>query len=175
MGELTYPQIGLSRQLFENGPESAAGWPAGSRRVFERILIGHGVEAFNRLTDGILDWQIQRKAGLRPRSATRAVPGAQVVCSFGLGPLRLSVPCEVVWSEQGASVGGFGYGTLPGHPARGEEAFIAQLADDGAVWFSVLAFSKPSPGIFAMTAPASRFMQARVTRKYLAAAKAIVG
>ncbi|NEC24389.1 DUF1990 family protein, partial [Streptomyces parvus] len=39
---------------------------------------------------------------------------------------------------------GFGYGTLTGHPERGEECFVVDLADDGTVWFTVLAFSRPA-------------------------------
>ncbi|NEE35777.1 DUF1990 domain-containing protein, partial [Streptomyces sp. SID7982] len=37
-----------------------------------------------------------------------------------------------------------GYGTLAGHPERGEECFTVDLADDGTVWFTVLAFSRPA-------------------------------
>lgn len=173
MAELTYPDIGLTRELLTNGEASREGWPSGYRRVFERVLVGHGSESFQRLSAGILAWEIQEKAGLRPRSESQAVLGASVVCSFGIGPIRLPVPCEVVWSEQDERIGGFGYGTLPGHPARGEEAFVAELTDDGEVWFSVLAFSKPAPGIFAATAPMSHLMQGFVTQKYLVAARAL--
>lgn len=173
MAELTYPQIGLTRELLRYGSESVADWPDGYRRVFERIPVGRGQERFNRLAVGILDWGIQQKAELRPRSSSQAVLGAEVVCGFGIGPLRLPVPCEVVWSECGERLAGFGYGTLPGHPASGEEAFVAELADDGEVWFSVLAFSRPRPGIYTLAAPVSQLMQGLVTRRYLAAAKAL--
>lgn len=173
VAELTYLQIGLTRELLRDGAESAAAWPVGYRRVFERIEVGHGVESFDRLSTGILDWEIQAGAGLRPRSAGSAVLGARVVCGFGMGPVRLPVPCEVVWSEQGERFSGFGYGTLPGHPASGEEAFVAELDDVGRVWFSVLAFSRPRPGIYTLGAPVSRLMQGLVTRRYLAAAAAL--
>jgi uncharacterized protein (UPF0548 family) len=39
---------------------------------------------------------------------------------------------------------GFAYGTLPGHPERGEEAFALELHDDGAVTFTITAFSRPA-------------------------------
>jgi uncharacterized protein (UPF0548 family) len=39
---------------------------------------------------------------------------------------------------------GFGYGTLPGHPFRGEEGFVASRAPDGSVWFTVTSFSRPA-------------------------------
>lgn len=174
MAEFNYSQLGLTRELLSNGVAATQGWPEGYRRVFERVQLGRGEATFQQLSAGIINWGIQRGAGLRPRSEGPAVLGMKVVCGFGIGPLRLPVPCQVLWSEQTDQLSGFGYGTLPGHPARGEEAFVAELADDGGVWFSVLAFSKPSPGIFALTAPASRLMQGLVTRKYLAAAKALV-
>ena len=39
---------------------------------------------------------------------------------------------------------GFAYGTLPGHPECGEEAFIVEQHDDGAVTFAITAFSRPA-------------------------------
>ncbi|CAM5304941.1 hypothetical protein SMICM304S_05948 [Streptomyces microflavus] len=39
---------------------------------------------------------------------------------------------------------GFGYGTLSGHPEIGEECFVVDLAEDGTVWFTVMAFSRPA-------------------------------
>ena len=173
VAELTYPQIGLTRELLRDGPESVAGWPGGNQRVFERIEVGRGAESFGRLSSGILDWGSQEAAGVRPRAEGPAVLGARVVCGFGVGPIRLPVPCEVVWSERGERFGGFGYGTLTGHPASGEEAFAAELDEADRVWFSVLAFSRPRPGIYTLAAPVSRLMQKFVTRKYLVAARAL--
>ncbi|NEE19531.1 DUF1990 domain-containing protein, partial [Streptomyces sp. SID7499] len=72
-------------------------------------------------------------------------PGGSVRVSLGLGPLRFTAPCEVIWTAYGEDGRtGFGYGTLAGHPERGEECFVVDLADDGTVWFTVLAFSRPA-------------------------------
>jgi len=38
---------------------------------------------------------------------------------------------------------GFAYGTLPGHPERGEEAFLITHHDDGTVTFAITAFCAP--------------------------------
>lgn len=152
--------------------ESSENWPEGYRRVFHRVPVGQGEEVFLSLADGILNWGIQRGAGLRPQAEGPARPGVRVVCGFGWGPFRLPTPCRVVWSEfEDARLRGFGYGTLPGHPARGEEAFAAELGADGTVYFLVLAFSKPAPGIYTFGAPVSRLIQGLVTRRYLRAAK----
>ena len=93
-----------------------------------------------------------------------------MVSGFGVGNLRLPVPCEVVWALEPAGSGpdgaevelaGFGYGTLPGHPAVGEEAFLAMKTDDGGVHFRLLAFSKPAGLIYKLGSPVTKLTQAR--------------
>ena len=85
------------------------------------------------MAQGILTWELQRRSGLRVRTESDVVvPGARVVSGFGVGPFRINAPCEVVWVRRpvpgdGPQSAGFGYGTLPGHPARGEEAFEVEI------------------------------------------------
>jgi len=191
-GELTYPQRGLTQRL-----DDGAGWPAGYGRVEHWVAVGTGAETYEQLAREILRWGIQRGAGLTvglpsgsdpggAASAAEAVQtGTRVVCGFGVGPLRLPVPCQVVWVEEPAPVvvgpdggtepqrAGFGYGTLPGHPASGEEAFLARLGADGTVHFGLLAFSKPSGFIYRLGQPVTRLTQRLVTRRYLRAARAL--
>jgi uncharacterized protein (UPF0548 family) len=50
----------------------------------------------------------------------------------------------VVWTATEHDHAGFGYGTLPGHQAKGEEAFTVERDADGRVWFAVTAFSVPA-------------------------------
>ena len=59
------------------------------------------------------------------------------------------------------------YGTLPGHGEQGEEAFLINRHDDNAVTFDIVAFSRPV-GVARLGAPAVRFLQRRVTDRYLA-------
>ncbi len=183
-GELTYPQRGLTQRLDDGGS-----WPAGYARVKHRVRVGHGGEAYGRLARGILDWGIQRGAGLTvaavPAASASMRAGGRVVCGFGLARVRLPVPCEVVWVEKPTAVvvlpdgqtrpqrSGFGYGTLPGHPASGEEAFIARIEADGSVHFDVLAFSKPSGLIFKLGSPVTALSQRFVTQRYIQAARAL--
>ncbi|MBG0738212.1 DUF1990 domain-containing protein [Paeniglutamicibacter antarcticus] len=197
-GELTYPERGvtqifargLSGQEHRRGTEPAARDsvpPAGYRWVHKSIIVGRGRPAYERLAEGILSWEIQRGAGLAVRGPGRAVPGVRVVSGFGIGDLRLAVPCQVVWAQETdadagtqeqrgpdhGDMAGFGYGTLPGHPASGEEAFTARLGGDGTVWFDVLAFSKPAGLIFRLAAPVTTLSQRLITRRYLHAARRI--
>ena len=44
------------------------------------------------------------------------------------------VPARVVYVIDEPLRKGFAYGTLPGHPETGEEAFIVEYRDDDSVW-----------------------------------------
>lgn len=164
----------------ERGLTQTGQWPAGYRQAAFREEVGHGQEAYLRLARGILHWEIQRRSGLRVQAdAAEAAVGDRVVSGFGVGPFRLNAPCRVVWVEpatagdDGPARSGFGYGTLPGHPVRGEEAFLAVLAEDGSVHFELLAYSRPSNWFYTVGGFAARAAQRQATRGYLRAARSI--
>lgn len=147
--ELTYPDVGATRA----GP-----LPPGWRHVRHRVRLPDGT--FHRAGDAVLGWRLHRAAGIRiTADAPRAAPGVRVVSGLGLGPLRLPAPCVVVWAADDEGQAGFGYGTLPGHPARGEEAFVVTRDDTGAVWFEVRAFSRPDRWFMRAAGPAGRAFQ----------------
>jgi uncharacterized protein (UPF0548 family) len=62
---------------------------------------------------------------------------------------------------------GFAYGTLPGHPESGEEAFIIEHLDDETVSFTITAFSRPSTAIARIAGPGGRLIQGWITTRYL--------
>lgn len=167
---MDYPGIGGTR----NGEA-----PEGYARVLEEIHLGSGLPLYRRVADGILGWELQRRAGLRVRAdSPRAVPGARVVSGFGVGPFRLNAPCEVVWAQEPAAEGlpqsaGFGYGTLPGHPARGEESFEAVIDAAGEVFLRVRAFSKPANWFYAAGGLVTRAAQRYVTSRYIEGARTL--
>lgn len=180
--KLNYPQLGRTR-LNAELPVGDGSWPAGFDHVDTQIRVGNGADTFNTLAQGILSWQIQRRAGLRVTAPPRAIVGARITSGFGVGDLRVPAPCEVVWALEpqiierpdGSHVelAGFGYGTLPGHPAIGEEAFVAMKTHDGAVYFRVLAFSKPAGLLFKLGSPVTKMAQRNVTKSYLQAARSL--
>lgn len=182
-GTLDYPHLGRTRDLVAM-PTGTGSALDGFAVVDRQIRVGSGNADFLALAEGILGWDIQRRAGLRVSAPPRAVAGARVVSGFGVGSLRLPVPCEVVWALEparlqrtdgvGVELAGFGYGTLPGHPALGEEAFVAMKTDDGGVYFRVLAFSRPSGRLYRLAAPLTRRTQQSVTDAYLRAARSLV-
>ncbi|MEJ1231303.1 MAG: DUF1990 domain-containing protein [Galbitalea sp.] len=61
---------------------------------------------------------------------------------------------------------GFAYGTLPGHPESGEESWMLDRSEDGSVWLTIRAFSRPSSGGWWVAYPILRLVQAAFTRRY---------
>jgi uncharacterized protein (UPF0548 family) len=113
---------------------------------------------------------VQLRAGLRvASSSSRAEPGAVVRLGWGAGPLRLTAPCRVVYAIDEPRRRGFAYGTLPGHPEAGEEAFVVEHHDDESVTFTVTAFSRPAAWTSRMAGPAGVAVQNWITRRYLRA------
>jgi uncharacterized protein (UPF0548 family) len=78
-------------------------------------------------------------------------------------------PVRVVYEVAEPGRVGFAYGTLPGHPASGEESFVVEHYQDDSVWFVVRAFSRPSTWYYRLAGPVVGWMQARITRRYLRA------
>ncbi|MEE1742719.1 DUF1990 domain-containing protein [Streptomyces sp. BE147] len=136
MTTFTYPEVGATRL----GP-----LPNGYHHLHHRTRVGRGRSDFLAAGAAVTEWRMHRTSGARVNaSAARAEAGGGVQVSLGLGPLRFTAPCEVVWTAYEKDRTGFGYGTLERHPERGEECFVVDLADDGTVWFTVMAFSRPA-------------------------------
>jgi uncharacterized protein (UPF0548 family) len=169
-GGLDYPGVGSTEQ---------GSAPKGYDRVLEEACLGSGLDVYRRVADGILGWELQRRAGLRVRAdSPRVVPGAHVVSGFGVGPFRLPAPCRVVWVREPAPDGvpqsaGFGYGTLPGHPARGEESFEVEINSQGEVWLRIRAFSRPANWFYAAGGLVTRAAQRYVTSRYIEGARTL--
>ena len=107
-----------------------------------------------------------------PDGTEFVVPGVSARLSIPLGPIRVGAPCRVVYVVDEKNRKGFAYGTLPGHPESGEEAFIVEKTDDGSVWLTIRSFSRPSNWLWWFGYPALRFAQWFYTRRYF---KALTG
>jgi len=86
-----------------------------------------------------------------------------------LGPWGVKAPARVVYVVDEPKRKGFAYGTLPGHPEDGEEAFIVSQRTDESVWLTIRAFSRPSSRWWWAVYPALRVAQWYYTRRYLRA------
>ena len=155
---LTYREVGAT----------AGDLPTGYHHLTRRVLIGHGHRRFTEAGDAVRRWQVQVGAGLSvSASAPATTPGAVAVLGLGIGPVRFEAPCRVVYAVDEPRRRGFAYGTLPGHPETGEEAFVIEHHDDDAVSFTVTAFSRPATRLARIAGPLGRLAQRRITARYL--------
>jgi uncharacterized protein (UPF0548 family) len=99
-----------------------------------------------------------------PSGSALIRPGDTALLKWILWPAR--IPARVVYVIDEPDRKGFAYGTLPGHPERGEEAFVVERRSDDSVWLVIRAFSRPSNAFFWATYPALRMMQAVFTARY---------
>lgn len=153
MNAFTYPEVGATRRAGQLPPP-------GYHLLRVRARVGRGPEAFARAGGAVLGWRMHRALGVRMDTvAAEAAPGVRVVVGIGVGPLRITAPCEVVWTVRDEDRIGFAYGTLPGHPERGEESFIVARDPDGSVWLEVTAFSQPAAWYTRAAGPLGRLAQ----------------
>jgi uncharacterized protein (UPF0548 family) len=87
--------------------------------------------------------------------------------------------CRIVYAVDEAgpiSKFGFAYGTLPGHVESGEERFLVEWdRGDDAVWYDILAFSRPHHVLTRLGYPVVRRLQRRFGRDSAAAMLRAVG
>ena len=133
---------------------------------YERNL-GQGAEVFGRAKQGLSRWRAHDVAGIHvfPVDAKVGV-GETVVVALGVG-IAVAAPCRVVAVVDEPKRWGFAYGSLPGHPEQGEEAFILSWLDNDFVRFGIQAFSRPSDRLVRWASPVSRLVQIRATEGYL--------
>jgi uncharacterized protein (UPF0548 family) len=119
-----------------------------------------------------------RKAGTPAYGVPRESLLAAVV--YWAAPVRLWMvfPTRVVYvltsaiHRDGRQIEqyGFGYGTLPDHPERGEERFLVEWdRRDDSVWYDLTAFSRPGHWLARVGYPYTRYEQARFRRLSCAA------
>jgi uncharacterized protein (UPF0548 family) len=156
---LTYDEVGAT---------SAARLPAGYHHERARIEVGRGEVAWQRACDALRTWQAHRGAGMSIGPAgARLVAGTVVVTVARIGPMFVLAPCRIVYVTDESGRFGFAYGTLPGHPERGEEAFHVVADAEEAVSFEIVAVSRPASSIVRLGAPLARSIQRAATRRYL--------
>lgn len=175
-GELNYPGVGCTEPAAGGrvpGDVGSGVVPEGFQHLAVQDWIGEGEAAYRRAVQGLLTWELHRRAGLRVRAETGVITaGTRVVNGFGVGPLRIPAPCEVVWVPGGGPQWtGFGYGTLPGHPVRGEESFVISLDALDRVMITVTAVAAPANWFYRAGGAVTAWARRRVTSRYLGSAR----
>jgi uncharacterized protein (UPF0548 family) len=153
---LSYTEVGATRGAM----------PPGYRHLEVQQVSGHGDAWFRTVSDRLLSWEVHRRSGLQV-SSRRVALGGDCELSLPVGPWWVHAPVRVVEIVDEATVQGFAYGTLPGHPEIGEERFLVHLDPDGTVRAEIRAFSRPGRWYARLGAPVARRYQRVVTRRYL--------
>ena len=149
--------------------------PDGFHHDRYEATLGQGPEVFQRAVMGLKTWKAHRLPGMGVfPDAQEIVTGATVVVTLGAPIVALAVPCRIVSVIDGQTRWGFAYGTLPGHPEQGEEAFIVSMAPDHTVRFEIKAFSRPGDPLVRLSGPIGRSIQKGGTAGYLRALKRFV-
>lgn len=141
--------------------------PTGYRTIHRSREIS--ANSYETVAEDLMRWRIHERAGLQVRASGDVTADAVVVLRFGLGPAGVQAPCRVVYTIDEAQRCGFAYGTLPGHPESGEEAFIIERSPAGVVTFTIRAFSRPASALTRFAGPAGHLVQALITNRYLRA------
>ncbi|WP_320782439.1 DUF1990 domain-containing protein [Streptomyces sp. CRN 30] len=151
----TYDAVGATR---EQGH-----CPPGFHSLHVRTRLGEGERVFHRAAEALLTWELHRAVGVGlDTGADRAAPGVDVTVTLA-GMIK--APCRVVWTVEEHRRAGWAYGTLPGHPESGEEAFVVDRTGDGTVWLTVTAFSRPAKWYTKAGGPAARGFQHAYARR----------
>lgn len=155
---VSYAEVGASR----------SGTPAGYTLDHNRVRLGQGEHVFHAACEALRAWR------MFPASWTRISPvfaplreGVIVAMqAHALGLWWLNACCIVYVIDEKTPHRrfGFAYGTLPAHVEQGEECFSVELHADGAVWYDLRAFSKPSFWPVKLAKPLARMLQRRFVR-----------
>ena len=164
--ELTYSDVGCTL----TGEQ-----PAGFHHDQRSVVLGRGSRPFRRAVEGLQTWQAHRLPGVRvfPEHA-EIRSGTMVVVTIGTPLFALAAPCRIVEVVDDPARWGFAYGTLPGHPEQGEEAFVVSMGDDEEVRFEVTAFSRPGDPVVRLSGPVGRQLQNIGARGYVRALQRFV-
>ncbi len=166
-----YEQLGYT--YIEVGATCAASMPAGYHHINHATIVGTGRQTFTVLADALWGWELQRAAGLVVATSCETMTIGATMLNATVGAASLLAPCRVVDVIDDHRRRGFSYGTLPGHPLRGEERFTVEFDAAGRVVLHIVSFSVPT-GLARLAPPVARVGQRAINRRYAAAACQIV-
>jgi uncharacterized protein (UPF0548 family) len=168
MSDLTYPEHlrGTSLAIARGARVIPGEWHV----LHLSQVVGQGEVNFRAASDRLMSLAMHRAAGLRVEASGlsgRVHVDDTVSIEFGWPPSLVRANCLVVGVIDTGKEVGFAYGTLSGHPERGEEGFLVRLNPDGRVTGSVAAFSQPASLIGRLGGPVTRAIQHRFAQRYL--------
>ncbi len=158
----SYSEVGGTR----TGP------PSGFVMDHTRIKLGSGEAAYLAAKKALMHWEQFHLSWMEICFPETPIEPGRCVGILARVPGMWSMnACRIIYVEDDtARRFGYAYGTLPDHAARGEERFRVELdLSDDAVWFDILAFSRPSQILTRLGYPYMRLQQRRFGRDASAA------
>jgi len=151
--------------------------PSGFTVDHNRVRLGEGKEIYDRAVAALNDWQQFDLGwvGIVPAGLPIKVGTTVAIQAKTFGFWSLSA-CRIVYViDEGDEVKkfGFAYGTLPDHVECGEERFTVEFQADDAVWYDILAFSRPRHPLARLGRLFARRLQKRFANESLAKMLAI--
>lgn len=145
-------------------------WPqhSGPHRQSEvSAVIGSTDALWERASSDVLRWKVKTSSGFRVSSSATVQVGDRIEVYAGALGIYVVEPVEVLEVIKTPDRVGFAYGTLPGHPITGEEAFIVERSGN-EVRLTIRSLTSPSPqqpwrALF----PLLLVIQKMVRRRYL--------
>jgi uncharacterized protein (UPF0548 family) len=161
----------------EVGATDGAELPPGYHHVRARRTLGEGDAVFAAAAAGLRTWQLHRRQGFVVVPDEPPIEAGTAVLSAAPLPVpsvHVLFACRIVWAVDEPDRFGFAYGTLPLHPARGEESFVVDRDATGSTTLTITAFSSPRHPLVRLGGPVARRQQAQATQGYLDALQAHV-
>ncbi|MEU1617553.1 DUF1990 domain-containing protein [Streptomyces sp. NPDC005722] len=170
----TYGAVGATRPAEERWSVGRTGL----RAHCGTVVVGHGEADWRAAADAVLRWGVKRQSGFSVAgcggAGERVSVGAEYRITAGFGPFVVREPVRVVAVVDLPDRCGFAYGTLPGHPVCGEEAFVVHRSPDGTVALTIRSLTRAAPNgpwrlLFPVLLVAQRFFRRRYRRALTAA------
>jgi uncharacterized protein (UPF0548 family) len=165
----TYDEVDATR----TGPTGTVALPDGYRHDRFEVALGRGEDVFGRASAALREWLAHTGAGVEVFPARGVEAGATILLVVRTIGLWAVAPCRIVYMIDEPDRYGFAYGTLPGHPERGEAAFTIVRRGEQAS-FEILSFSRSVDPLARLAKPVALAVQRRVTLRYLDALAASV-
>jgi uncharacterized protein (UPF0548 family) len=162
----TYPAVGAT----------AGTPPCGYVVDHTRIKLGTSQSVFIAAKDALKRWEQFQLGWVEPCWPDTAIESGQVVGVLARSCCLYSLnACRIVHVVDEPRKFGYAYGTLPGHVESGEERFAVEWQEDNAVWYDILAFSRPNHFLTRLAYPWMRRLQRRFAKDSAAAMMKAVG
>ena len=160
---LTYAPVGATRPAERIWADRPPGFLAHESTV----VVGRGTAVWEETARRVLRWGVKTASGFGVEPADVVVAGTDCRVWVRVGPFRVVEPVRVLEVVEDAGRVGFAYGTLPGHPVSGEEAFVVHRAEDGVVRLTLRSLTRTSTTrSWALVFPALLVAQRVVRRRY---------